>query len=196
MSARMLPSTRFALISIIALGCGSYKGELKSFDPDRGEVLHIPIQDSTDVNAKVLLPAQVGDKVTLRFNKDLRLGKKPRYRIHAIQAERQIHFAYIYLDGSKLSLTRIDSLRDIIIAQLEQGVRFDTLAARYNMDGNKTGELGWVKEDNYIEEFTTAGRHRRKGEVFKVDEPSMRWYHVVKKLDDDRTVPIYILWKL
>lgn len=55
--------------------------------------------------------------------------------------------SYVFLDGSTLSTTEVDSLRKIIVQKANAGTSFDQLSDQYTMDGNTThGDTGWFSE--------------------------------------------------
>ena len=95
---------------------------------------------------------------------------------------------YIYLDGSKLNDTEIDSLRTLILGKYNQGEDFTDLARKFGMDGNLTGELDWFHKGMMVEEFDSAVRPRQKGEIFTVDVPSRSWYYVVLKTHKNQEI--------
>jgi len=93
--------------------------------------------------------------------------------------------AYIYLDGSKYSLTDINTLRDKIIAQYRDGAPFDFLAKQYSMDknANKGGDLGWFLKSDMHSDFENevVNENHELNAVFTIDIPSESRYYVVLK---------------
>ena len=93
--------------------------------------------------------------------------------------------SYIYLDGSQLTTTQIDSLRKVILKKLEEGISFSELAGLYTMDDNPNGgDTGWFTEGTMVPEFEKALKKRKAPEVFTIDIPRNKWYYVVKKTHD------------
>ncbi len=93
---------------------------------------------------------------------------------------------YIYLNGSKYSSTEMDSIRTLIISRYEDGEYFESLAAEYSMDNNKTGEMDWFPKGRMVDEFDSEVRVRIKGEIFTVDVQKNDWYYVVLKTHDNK----------
>lgn len=114
--------------------------------------------------------------------------KRPHYAVKILSEEREelCRVKYIYLNGRELSTSRIDSLREVIIAKYKSGVAFGTLVTTYTMDGNETGDLGWFKKGVMVDAYDTAVRRRKKGEIFTVDVPDLNWYYVVLKTHANR----------
>ena|SRR5579859_4386765 len=94
---------------------------------------------------------------------------------------------YIFLDGSTLSPTQVDSLRKIIVQKINSGASFDQLSDQYTMDGNTThGDTGWFfGEEMMPKEFQDAVKNHKLGEVFSVDVSDKQWHYIVKKTYDD-----------
>jgi parvulin-like peptidyl-prolyl isomerase len=96
--------------------------------------------------------------------------------------------SYIFLDGSTLSPTEVDSLKKLITQKLTAGASFEQLSDQYTMDGNNThGDTGWFfGELMFPKEFQDAVQAHKTGEVFSVDVPEKQWHYIVKKTYDDR----------
>lgn len=95
---------------------------------------------------------------------------------------------YIFLDGSSLSPSQIDSLKKLIVDKGTAGASFDQLSDQYTMDGNTThGDTGWFfGEEMMPKEFQDAVKNHKLGEIFFVDVPERQWHYVVKKTYDDQ----------
>lgn len=93
--------------------------------------------------------------------------------------------AYIYLDDSKYSIPEINTLREKIIAQYNNGAPFDFLAKQYSMDSNanKGGDLGWFLKGEMHSDFENEvlSENHSLNDIFTVDIPSEKWYYVVLK---------------
>lgn len=109
------------------------------------------------------------------------------YKILESSVSRMFRCSYIFINGSILSKNSIDSLRSVIIAELKNGAAFAKLVARYNMDGNTTGDLDWFAEGAMMKEFEEAVAQHKKGDIFTVDVTSNGWYYVVQKTFDTKT---------
>jgi parvulin-like peptidyl-prolyl isomerase len=94
---------------------------------------------------------------------------------------------YIFLDGSSLSNSQIDSLKKIIVQKANAGESWDKLSEEYTMDGNTThGDTGWFfGEEMMPKEFQDAVKAHQKGEIFFVDVADKQWHYIVKKTYDD-----------
>ena len=94
---------------------------------------------------------------------------------------------YIYLDGSTLSASELDSLRKLIIQKLNGGANWDQLSDQYTMDGNTThGDTGWFfGELQMPKEFQDAVKAHKLGDIFFVDVSERNWHYIVKKTYDD-----------
>lgn len=102
--------------------------------------------------------------------------------------------SYIYLDGAHLTLTQVDSLRDIIRKKYAAGTSFEELVDKYNMDPNtKHGDTGPFQAGMMVREFEEAVRTHTKGDIFTVDVPEKKWYYVVKKTADNEGETIRIV---
>ena len=115
------------------------------------------------------------------FYKVINKNKKTYHRV-----------AYIYLDGSKYSLSYINILREKIIAQYHNGATFDFLAKQYSMDGNanKGGDLGWFLKGEMHSDFENeiVNNNHELNAVFTIDIPSENWYYVVLKTHEPKDI--------
>jgi parvulin-like peptidyl-prolyl isomerase len=96
--------------------------------------------------------------------------------------------SYIFLDGSSLAPSEIDSLKKIIVKKASEGVSFAELSDQYTMDGNTThGDTDWFfGEFMFPKEFQDAVANHKTGEIFFVDVSDKQWHYIVKKTHDDR----------
>lgn len=96
--------------------------------------------------------------------------------------------SYIFLDGSTLSKSEIDSLKKIILQKANAGTSFEELSDKYTMDGNKTrGDTDWFfGEFMFPKEFQDAVQAHKLGEIFFVDVSEKQWHYIVKKTYNDR----------
>src|SRR5450432_1139349 len=95
--------------------------------------------------------------------------------------------SYVFLDGSTLSTTEVDSLRKIIVQKANAGASFDQLSDQYTMDGNTThGDTGWFFGVEMMpKEFQDAVSKHKTGDIFFVDVSDKQWHYIVKKTYDD-----------
>lgn len=100
----------------------------------------------------------------------------------------QYRSSYIFLDGSSLSVSEVDSLKKIITKKITDGAAFDKLSDEYTMDGNNTkGDTGWFfGEETVPKELQEGVKNHKLGEVFYVDVPDRQWHYIVKKTFDDQ----------
>ena len=96
--------------------------------------------------------------------------------------------SYIFLDGSSLSPSQIDSLKKLIVQKASApGASWDQLSDQYTMDGNKTkGDTDWFfGELMFPKEVQDAVAAHKKGDIFFVDVAERNWHYIVKKTYDD-----------
>ena len=95
--------------------------------------------------------------------------------------------SYIYLDGSTLTPSQIDSLKKLILQKYADGEPFDKLSDQFTMDGNNThGDTGWFfGEFQMPKEFQDAVQNHKKGDIFFVHLSERNWHYIVKKTYDD-----------
>jgi PPIC-type PPIASE domain len=110
------------------------------------------------------------------------------FKIISVIKGKALRVSYIYLDGSKLTLNKINKLRPQIISQYKKGTKFPDLAKKYTMDGNVKADLNWFTEDMMVPEFVNAIKIHKKGEIFTVDVPENKWYYVTLKTHEDKEV--------
>jgi len=118
------------------------------------------------------------------------------HKIVGVDSIRSLKVSYIYLDGERLSKAEIDSIRDKIISQYKDGTPFEQLVQTYTMDGNSTGDFGWIREDYIDPEFAAVVKSHKKGEIFTVDIPTRKWYHVVLKTHDESYIKILTILRI
>ena len=95
--------------------------------------------------------------------------------------------SYIFLDGSSLSNSQIDSLKKVIVDKANSGTPWSQLSDQYTMDGNTThGDTGWFfGEEMMPKEFQDAVKAHNTGEIFFVDVADKQWHYIVKKTYDN-----------
>jgi len=140
----------------------------------------LSVKDTSEI-ARTLLSKKRGDIITIGDY---------TYKIINSNTTSAFKVSYIYLDAGKLSLITIDSLRSVIINKYHNGSSFADLVSQYTMDGNPTGEFGWVTSDMMVKEFAAAIKAHKKGDIFTIDVPQNNWYYVTLKTYDDQPTKI------
>jgi parvulin-like peptidyl-prolyl isomerase len=128
------------------------------------------------------------DKRLLRQNKgDIFSVGYVTYKVLESTESVKYRASYIYLDGSTLSPSEIDSLRKLIVQKYNAGATWDQLSDQYTMDGNTThGDTGWFfGELQMPKEFQDAVKAHKTGDIFFVDVSERNWHYIVKKTFDD-----------
>jgi parvulin-like peptidyl-prolyl isomerase len=141
-------------------------------------LLHLSAKKDSTLIDKRLLRQNKGDIFSVGYTtyKIIEFSQKINYRA-----------SYIFLDGSSLSGSEVDSLRKLIIQKASTGANFDQLSDQYTMDGNTThGDTGWFfGEEMMPKEFQDAVAQHKKGDIFQVDVSDKQWHYIVKKTYDD-----------
>ena len=128
------------------------------------------------------------DKRLLRQNKgDIFSVGYVTYKVLEATETVKYRANYIFLDGSSLSVTEVDSLKKLILKK-SSTISFDQLSDQYTMDGNTThGDTGWFfGEEMMPKEFQEAVKSHKTGDVFFVDVSDKQWHYIVKKTYDDQ----------
>lgn len=156
---------------------------LKTEHPEWNISDDITLYSDSNQFPNIILMAKVGDIVVKQYN-----PQAPTYvaKIIKDQDVELCKVKYIYLNGSKLSALAIDSIRTQIIDRYRNGEDFEDLVKIYTMDKNPTGDLGWFYKGMMVEDFDSAVRGRKKGEIFTVDVIDNKWYYVVLKTYDNK----------
>jgi parvulin-like peptidyl-prolyl isomerase len=140
--------------------------------------------DTTDFDKQLILTSP-GNLIS--FGSE---DKKKHFFFKTIETNevKSFRVQYIFLDGKKLTLQQIDSLRKIILKRINQGEAFAKLATEHSMDGNAKngGDLGWFEEGMMRREFEERIKSKKTGDVFTVDVPSEKWFYVVRNSHNPR----------
>jgi len=141
-------------------------------------LLHLSLDKDSSLIDKRLLRQNKGDVFSVGY---------VTYKVIDATSSVAYRASYIFLDGSSLSPTQIDSLKKLIQQKLASGVPFEKLSDEYTMDGNNThGDTGWFfGEEMMPKEFQDAVQNHKTGEVFYVDVSDKQWHYIVKKTYDD-----------
>ena len=108
----------------------------------------------------------------------------------------EFRVSYIYLDGSRLSINAIDSIRSVILTKFKNGTSFYELVKEYTMDGNPTGDTGWFTEKMMVKDFEEAVKKHKENDLFTIDIPENKWYYVTFKTFDDRIIKRLTILKI
>jgi parvulin-like peptidyl-prolyl isomerase len=158
-------------------------------------------QQFIDANAALkptLLHLSYGKDSTLIDKRLLRQNKGDVFSVgyvtyKVMEAKETVNYRanYIFLDGSSLSVTEVDSLKKLITQNANAGASFVQLSDQYTMDGNTThGDTGWFFGIEMMpKEFQEAVAKHKKDEVFYVDVSDKQWHYIVKKTYDDDLAP-------
>ena len=162
------------------------------------KIITVPeAQQFIDANAAIkpaLLHLSYGKDTTLIDKRLLRQTKGDIFSVgyvtyKVLEATETVNYRanYIFLDGSSLSASEIDSLKKTILKKATSGASFDQLSDQYTMDGNTThGDTGWFfGEEMMPKEFQEAVKNHKTGDVFFVDVSERQWHYIVKKTYDD-----------
>ncbi len=117
-------------------------------------------------------------------------------KVHYKVIEKHVvpHFrvSYIYFDGSKMSISEINSLRNKISDKYNNGVPFSQLARQYSQDTNaqRGGDLGWFTRGQTVPEFEAKAIDGgyNIGDIFAIDVPQRNWYYVVLKSHESKDI--------
>lgn len=100
--------------------------------------------------------------------------------------------SYIFLDGTKKSIEKIEKLQQTIISKYKRGIPFKVLAKQYSMDqnANRGGDLGWFAKGDMVPEFEeqVLSPVHNVNDIFTVDLPSRQWHYVVLKTHDTKMI--------
>jgi parvulin-like peptidyl-prolyl isomerase len=141
-------------------------------------ILHLTAgKDSTLIDKRLLRQNQ-GDVFSVGY---------VTYKVIESKESVKYRASYIYLDGSALSPSEVDSMRKVIVQKLNGGVAWDAVSDQFTMDGNTThGDTGWFfGELQMPKEFQDAVKAHKLGDIFFVDVSDKNWHYIVKKTFDD-----------
>lgn len=146
--------------------------------PLKPAILHLVAGKDSSLIDKRLLRQNQGDVFSVGY---------VTYKVIESKESVKYRASYIYLDGSTLSASELDSLRKLIVQKINAGEDWNKLSDQYTMDGNTThGDTGWFfGELQMPKEFQDAVKEHKTGDVFFVDVPDRNWHYIVKKTYDD-----------
>jgi parvulin-like peptidyl-prolyl isomerase len=142
-------------------------------------ILRLSVGKDTALIEKRLLRQKQGDIFSVGY---------VTYKVLEAKDTTDYRANYIFLDGSSLSPSEVDSLKKVIVQKAQAGASFEELSDQYTMDGNTTrGDTDWFfGEYMFPKEFQDAVASHKKGEIFFVDVSEKQWHYIVKKTHDDR----------
>ena len=146
--------------------------------PLKPALLHLSYAHDSSLIDKRLLRQNKGDVFSVGY---------VTYKV--IEATETIAYRanYIFLDGSSLSKSQIDSLTKLILQKASEGVAFDKLSDQFTMDGNTThGDTGWFFGELMMpKEVQEAVKNHKTGDIFTVEVSDRQWNYIIKKSYDD-----------
>jgi parvulin-like peptidyl-prolyl isomerase len=134
------------------------------------------------------------DSLDYYKNRFLEKDMIDKNRIVKIEPIVSMRVSYIYLDGSKLTISDINKKREEIIKLYKKGKSFGELVTIYNMDSNANkGDLGWFNEGVMHKTFEDTIKKHKKNDLFEVDILDNKWYYVVLKTYNDLPKSIFYI---
>ncbi len=120
--------------------------------PLKPTILNLSYGKDTALIDKRLLKQKKGDIFSVGY---------VTYKVLEATESVQYRASYVFLDGSSLSKSEVDSLKKIIVRKHSEGATFEQLSDQYTMDGNNTkGDTGWFFGEETVPKGITG---RRKG---------------------------------
>jgi len=147
--------------------------------PLKPTLLNLSYGKDTTLIDKRLLKQKKGDIFSVGY---------VTYKVIEATESVQYRASYVFLDGSSLTPSEVDSMKKIITKKLSDGANFEQVSDQYTMDGNNThGDTGWFfGEETVPKELQEAVKNHKLGEIFYVDVPDKQWHYIVKKTFDDQ----------
>ncbi len=149
-------------------------------NPDlKPAILRLSAGKDSSVIDKRLLRQKQGDVFSVGY---------VTYRIMESSESVAYRASYIFLDGSSLSKSEVDSLKKLIVQKINARESWDKLSDQYTMDGNTThGDTDWFFGEMMLpKEFQDAVANHKKDEIFFVDVPEKQWHYIIRKTYEDR----------
>jgi hypothetical protein len=197
---KQLLLTTFYLMVLVTCGQNINK---QIIDVNTVEKANAYINKNPNLNAELLTissekdTSDIFNSLFLKKKGDVISEENFTYKIIDTSMSLSFRVSYLYLDGRKLSIKSIDSLRSVILAKYKEGTSFVDLVKEYNMDGNlNDGDLGWFKEGMVVKDFEMEVKQHKKGDIFTINVPDNKWYYVTLKTFDDRKIRTMTLLKI
>lgn len=162
------------------IGTAQQAQQFVDANPDlKPAILHLTYGKDTTLIDKRLLRQKQGDVFSVGY---------VTYKVVESKESVAYRASYIFLDGSSLSPSQIDSLKKLIVAKANAGTAWDKLSDEYTMDGNTTkGDTDWFfGELMFPKEVQDAVAAHQKGEIFFVDVAERNWHYIIKKTYEDK----------
>lgn len=162
------------------IGTAQQAQQFVDANPDlKPAILHLTYGKDTSLIDKRLLRQKQGDVFSVGY---------VTYKVVESKESIAYRASYIFLDGSSLSPSQIDSMKKLIVAKANAGTAWDKLSDDYTMDGNTTkGDTDWFfGELMFPKEVQDAVAAHQKGEIFFVDVAERNWHYIIKKTYDDK----------
>ena len=123
--------------------------------------------------------------------------KKTYYKIIEKSDVPHERASYIYFDGNKMTLKAINANRSKLIAQYNDGYKFEALAEMHSMDINakRGGDSGWFSEGQMHTDFENAIKSHDVGDVFTLDIEEQKWYYIILKTFEPKDIEEITLLK-
>ena len=149
-------------------------------NPDlKPALLHLSVGKDTALIDKRLLRQKKGDVFSVGY---------VTYKVVDATESVAYRASYIFLDGSSLSNSEVDSLKKLIVQKASApGANWNQLSDKYTMDGNNThGDTDWFfGELMFPKEVQDAVAAHKKDDIFFVDVSDKQWHYIIKKTYDD-----------
>lgn len=124
---------------------------------------------------------------------DVFYHKKATVKLLGNEVELISRCQYIYLDGNKLSRSKIDSLRTEIILKFNAGVPFKNLANQFSMEPKVNGgDSGWFHKSRMGEKFCNDLTYKKLGEIYTFDNEAKNAFYVVLKTHNDMSFESWV----
>ena len=120
------------------------------------------------------------------------------YKIISVTPTLHYRASYIFLDGKKLKIAAIDSLRSVIMAKLDSGQQFNQLAGKYSMDRNsiRGGDLGWFTVKKASKEFISSLEKNKPNTIFSLDLPEVKKHYIINKTEQQKDIRLLQVLKI
>ncbi|MBO9200625.1 MULTISPECIES: hypothetical protein [Niastella] len=162
------------------IGTAQQAQQFVDANPDiKPAILRLTYGKDTSLIDKRLLKQKQGDIFSVGY---------VTYKVVESKESIAYRASYIFLDGSSLSPSQIDSMKKLIVSKATAGANWEQLSDQYTMDGNTTkGDTDWFfGELMFPKEVQDAVAAHQKGEIFFVDVAERNWHYIIKKTYDDK----------
>ena len=181
----------FLLVSVSGICQNSIEKEINAIETEeqatnyivskkvkKNKIIVFNEEKHKSILAKELFKLSKGGVKTNKSNYE-----KTHYKVIDKKETPYYRVSYIYLDGNKLSLQEINSLRKTIMLKYNNGAPFDFLAKQYAMDDSrkKGGDSGWFKAGDKMFDFETQITNgvNTYDDIYTLDLPEQNSYYVI-----------------